>query len=150
MSSAERKHKTKEVKDSKESTEEVDDREEEVDCEEETDDAEEDDAEDEGCAIDLSQNEIYRGICTLLEDEQGNNILEYISLLHTELIGINKSMENLRGIRKDLTRLADVAELLLKGKGTPTQSVPSSGASVVSSATSHHEKSERSKKSTKV
>ena len=139
MSSAEKTHKTKEVKDSRESTEEVE--EEEVD--EEVEETEEEDAEDEGC-IDLSQNEIYRGVCTLLEDEQGNNILEYISLLHTELIGINKSMENLRGIRKDLTRLADVAELFLKGK-----SASSSGASVVSSATSHHEKSERSKKSTK-
>ena len=30
--------------------------------------------------IDLSENEIYRGVCTLLEDEDGNNILEYISL----------------------------------------------------------------------
>ena len=64
--------------------------------------------------IDLSENEIYRGVCTLLEDEDGNNILEYISLLHTELIGINKSLENLRLIRKDITRLADCAELMLK------------------------------------
>lgn len=64
--------------------------------------------------IDLSENEIYRGVCTLLEDEDGNNILEYISLLHTELIGINKSLENLRLIRKDITRLADCAELIVK------------------------------------
>jgi len=153
MSIVEKKHKTKETK---ESTEEDVDREEDVEEEIEDEETEGDDADDaedaeddEGC-IDLSQNEIYRGICTLLEDEQGNNILEYISLLHTELIGINKSMENLRGIRKDLTRLADVAELLLKGKSSGTQSVPSSGASVVSSATSHHEKSERSKKPSKV
>jgi hypothetical protein len=66
--------------------------------------------------IDLSENEIYRGVCTLLEDEDGNNILEYISLLHTELIGINKSLENLRLIRKDITRLADCAELFVKSK----------------------------------
>jgi len=66
--------------------------------------------------IDLSENEIYRGVCTLLEDDEGNNILEYISLLHTELIGINKSLENLKGIRKDMTRLADCAELFLKSK----------------------------------
>jgi hypothetical protein len=71
---------------------------------------------DERVPIDLSENEIYRGVCTLLEDEEGNNILEYISLLHTELIGINKSMENLRLIRKEMTRIADCAELLLKGK----------------------------------
>jgi hypothetical protein len=67
--------------------------------------------------IDLSQNEVYRGVCTLFEDEHGNNILEYISLLHTELIGINKSLENLRTIKKDITRLADCAELYLKTTG---------------------------------
>ena len=66
--------------------------------------------------IDLSENEVYRGVCTLLEDEDGNNIVEYISLLHTELIGINKSLENLRLMRKDLTRLADCAELFFKAK----------------------------------
>lgn len=76
----------------------------------------EDDEDDERVPIDLTENEIYRGVCTLLEDEEGNNILEYISLLHTELIGINKSMENLRLIRKEMTRIADCAELLLKGK----------------------------------
>jgi len=85
--------------------------------EDDEDDEEEDDDEDQeggNMPIDLSQNEIYRGVCTLLEDDDGNNILEYISLLHTELIGINKSMENLRGIRKELTRIADVAELMFK------------------------------------
>jgi hypothetical protein len=71
---------------------------------------------DERVPIDLSENEIYRGVCTLLEDEEGNNILEYISLLHTELIGINKSLENLKGIRKDISRLAVCAELFLKSK----------------------------------
>jgi len=66
--------------------------------------------------IDLSENEIYKGICTLLEDAQGNNILEYISLLHTELIGVNKSLENLKGIRKEITRIADYAELFVKSQ----------------------------------
>lgn len=66
--------------------------------------------------IDLSQNEVYRGVCTLFEDEDGNNILEYISLLHTELIGINKSLEGLRSIKKDISRLADCAELFFKFK----------------------------------
>ena len=66
--------------------------------------------------IDLSENEFYRGICTLFEDDEGNNILEYISLLHTELIGINKSLENLRGMRKDISRIADCAELFFKSQ----------------------------------
>jgi hypothetical protein len=86
--------------------------EEESSVEEEEDEIEEDD---ERVPIDLSKNEVYRGVCTLFEDDDGNNILEYISLLHTELIGINKSLENLRLIRKDITRLADCAELLVKG-----------------------------------
>jgi hypothetical protein len=77
---------------------------------------EDDDQDDQRIPVDLSENEIYRGVCTLLEDDDGNNILEYISLLHTELIGINKSLENLRLIRKDITRLADCAEIFLKGK----------------------------------
>jgi hypothetical protein len=91
--------------------------------EDEEDEDEEEDEEDdeERVPIDLSQNEIYRGVCTLLEDEDGNNILEYISLLHTELIGINKSLENLRLIRKEMTRIADCAELLLKKSGGELQ-----------------------------
>ena len=62
-------------------------------------------------AIDLSENEIYKGICTLFEDENGNNILEYISLLHSELIGHNKTMKS---IKKDLARIADCAEIIAK------------------------------------
>ena len=100
-----------------------------------------------GYAIDLSQNEVYRGICTLFEDEDGNNILEYISLLHTELIGINKSLENLRYIRKDITRLVDCAELFLKGKKSVQES---SVVPVTSTVTStHHDGVERKKKSSK-
>lgn len=79
-------------------------------------DEEQEEDDDERVPIDLSDNEIYRGVCTLLEDDEGNNILEYISLLHTELIGINKSLEHLRGVRKELTRIADCSELLLKAQ----------------------------------
>jgi hypothetical protein len=81
------------------------------------DDGEDDGEEDNENQIDLSKNEVYRGICTLFEDEDGNNILEYISLLHTELIGINKSLENLKLIRKDINRIAEAAEtFFLKDK----------------------------------
>jgi hypothetical protein len=86
-----------------------------TESENENDEVEEED-DDERVPIDLSDNEIYRGVCTLLEDDEGNNILEYISLLHTELIGINKSLEHLRGVRKELTRIADCSELLLKAQ----------------------------------
>jgi len=86
----------------------------------EDDDEEEYDEQDEGdsdsdienkVAIDLSDNDYYKGLCTLLEDEQGNNILEYISLLHSELIGVNK---NLRLVRKEMNRMANCAEIMVK------------------------------------
>lgn len=60
-------------------------------------------------AIDLSENEFYKGMCTLLEDQEGNNILEYISLLHSELIGHNKTM---KAIRKDLSTIAECAKIM--------------------------------------
>lgn len=68
-------------------------------------------------AVDLTQNDFYKGMVSLLEDDEGNNILDYINLLHTELVGINKSLENLRLIRKDIARVADCAELFLKNGG---------------------------------
>lgn len=69
------------------------------------------DSVDQKVAIDLSDNEFYKGLCTLLEDEHGNNILEYISLLHTELIGMNK---NLRTLSKNMSRMANCAEIMAK------------------------------------
>jgi len=60
-------------------------------------------------AIDLSENEFYKGMCTLLEDQEGNNILEYISLLHSELIGHNKTM---KAIKKDLSTIAECAKIM--------------------------------------
>jgi hypothetical protein len=105
---------------SKKRTEETETLNEVEETQQTNDDDEEDDDEnsedDDRIQIDLSQNEFYQGISTLLEDEEGHNILEYISLLHTELIGINKSLENLKLIRKDITRLADCAEIIVKGK----------------------------------
>jgi hypothetical protein len=125
---------------------ESDDEEEEVEVEEVEEecsgDEEENTGEDDDCAIDLSQNEIYRGICTLFEDDEGNNILEYISLLHTELIGINKSMENLKGIRKEISRLADIAELMVKNK---RESSNSSVASVKDKSSSEVSKKSSSR-----
>ena len=138
-STKDRQTRTKEEKETKlekTESEEEEEESEENESEEEEESEEESDDEDR-VPIDLSQNEIYRGVCTLLEDEEGNNILEYISLLHTELIGINKSLENLRLIRKDITRIADCAELIMvKSKKTEvTQEQP-----VTSTQTSHKKK----------
>ena len=94
---------------------EVVEEEQEEEEEEETESSQEDQMDEfndqERIPIDLSENEVYRGICTLFEDEDGNNILEYISLLHSELIGHNKTMKS---IKKDLSRIADCAEIMAK------------------------------------
>ena len=66
--------------------------------------------------IDLSDNEIYKGMYSFFEDEEGHNILDYISLLHTELIGMNKTLLNVKLIRKDMTRIADAVEALVSLK----------------------------------
>lgn len=71
---------------------------------------EEDDSEYE---IDVSENEIYKGIYSFFEDDEGHNILDYISLLHTELIGIGKTLTNVKVMRKDMTRIADCLEKLV-------------------------------------
>ena len=112
------------------------------DGEEEASDGEEEASDDDQdrIPIDLSQNEVYRGVCTLFEDDEGNNILEYISLLHTELIGINKSLENLKNIRKDITRLADCAEFYVKSTMSaeePKHSSSKSSTSKQSSSKKH-------------
>jgi hypothetical protein len=67
--------------------------------------------------IDLSDNKIYQGMCTLFEDEDGNNILEYIGLLHTELININKNMEYVKSIKDDIHRIANSVESYVKHQG---------------------------------
>ena len=68
--------------------------------------------------IDLSDNEIYKALYSFFEDEEGHNILDYISLLHTELIGIGKTLTNVKVIRKDMTRIADSLEKLITLKET--------------------------------
>lgn len=127
--------------------EDEEDEEDDGEEEDEEDDDELEGAEDGKFPIDLSENEVYRGICTLLEDEDGNNILEYISLLHTELIGINKSLENLKSIRKDISRVADCAEAFFKAKKSEAAVVSVAAAPPASSKAAHVEETPRKKKS---
>lgn len=56
--------------------------------------------------IDLTDNEYYKGMCTLLEDENGNNILRYIDLLceHTKEIADN--VKSLESMKQDIHRIA--------------------------------------------
>lgn len=99
------------VEHSVEQSDEQSEDDEEEDSDEEQEGGDSDSDIDNKVAIDLSDNDYYKGLCTLLEDEHGNNILEYISLLHTELIGVNK---NLRLVRKEMSRMANCAEIMVK------------------------------------
>jgi len=104
--------KKKEMEDSLEKEEIVNnelEQEEEEESEEEEDDddsSEEEEDDDSQLHIDINQNKIYQGLCTLFEDEEGNNILQYINLLHTELIDINSSLKNLSSMSNSLEIIA--------------------------------------------
>jgi len=78
-----------------------------------SDESEEEEEDDSEYEIDVSENEIYKGIYSFFEDDEGHNILDYISLLHTELIGIGKTLTNVKVMRKDMTRIADSLEKLV-------------------------------------
>ncbi len=79
------------------------------------DDEEEDEDEEDASEvnIDLSDNDFYKGMCTLLEDDNGNNIVRYIDLLceHTKEIGDN--VKHLEGMRQDIHRIAKCFEKLV-------------------------------------
>ncbi len=116
----EKKHRRREPSESDESSHQPTVEEEEtIEGEEDEEDGSsydsEDYSEDQGSStsrldVDLSNNEFYQGLCTLLEDEQGNNILQYISLLHTELIGINQSLMHLEKIGSSLSKISKAVE----------------------------------------
>ncbi len=78
--------------------------------EDEEDDEEEDEEDASEVNIDLSDNDFYKGMCTLLEDDNGNNIVRYIDLLceHTKEIGDN--VKHLEGMRQDIHRIAKCFE----------------------------------------
>lgn len=67
--------------------------------------------------INLTDNKIYQALCTLFEDEDGNNILDYVSMLHTELITIGKNLESVKPIQSDIHRIAVALETLVKAQG---------------------------------
>jgi hypothetical protein len=81
--------------------------------EEEEEDDEEDEEDGSEVNIDLSDNDFYKGMCTLLEDDNGNNIVKYIDLLceHTKEIGDN--VKHLEGMRQDIHRIAKSFEKLV-------------------------------------
>jgi hypothetical protein len=93
--------------------------------------------------IDLTENNIYQGICTLFEDEEGNNILQYIGLIHTELIAMRHSLESVKDMKDDIHRIANAIETLVKAqvKSSSSSHKKSSTSDDVSVASSRREKS---------
>lgn len=76
---------------------------------------EEEDDEEEGSEvnIDLSDNEFYKGMCTLLEDDNGNNIVRYIDLLCEHTKEISDSVKHIESMRNDIHRIAKSFEKLV-------------------------------------
>ena len=74
-----------------------------------------DEGEDEGSEvnIDLSNNEFYKGMCTLLEDENGNNIVQYIDLLCDNTAVISENTKHLEHIKNDIHRIAKCFERMV-------------------------------------
>lgn len=73
---------------------------------EETEETEETDEDGSEVNIDLSENDFYKGMCTLLEDENGNNIIKYIELLCDQTKEVADNVKHLEGIRVDIHRIA--------------------------------------------
>ena len=73
---------------------------------EETEDTEETDEDGSEVNIDLSENDFYKGMCTLLEDENGNNIIKYIELLCDQTKEVADNVKHLESIRVDIHRIA--------------------------------------------
>ena len=93
--------------------------------------------------IDLTENNIYQGICTLFEDEEGNNILQYIGLIHTELIAMRHSLESVKDMKDDIHRIANAIETLVKAqvKSSSSSHKKASTSDDVSVASSRRDKS---------
>ncbi len=63
--------------------------------------------------IDLSNNDVYKGMCTLLEDDNGNNIVQYIDLLCDNTASIAESAKHIEQIRNDIHRIAKTFERMV-------------------------------------
>lgn len=60
--------------------------------------------------IDLTNNDIYKALCTLFEDQDGNNILDYMNIIKDDVHELVKGVKCLVSIKKDITRIADSIE----------------------------------------
>lgn len=118
-------------------------------------DDEDDESDGEEVNIDLSNNEFYKGMCTLLEDENGNNIVQYVDLLCDETKEIADSVKNLEHIRRDIHSIAKNFERFIE---LQEQIVRAQFGNVVSpppipqkssSSSSHHHSDDATHKSSK-
>ena len=73
----------------------------------EDDDDEDDDDQNSDINIDLTNNDIYKALCTLLEDQDGNNILDYLNIIKDDIHELTKGVKS---YKKDIVRIADSLE----------------------------------------
>ncbi len=95
--------------------------------------------------IDLSNNEYYKGMCTLLEDENGNNIVQYVDLLCDETKEIADHVKNLEHIRRDIHSIAknferfiELQEQFMKAQFGASVLPPAVPQTQKSNSSSHH------------
>lgn len=105
-----------------------DDPEEEDDDTIDTEDDEEDDDDDQNSDIniDLTNNDIYKALCTLLEDQDGNNILDYLNIIKDDIHELTKGVKS---YKKDIGRIADSLEKGVTLMAAYIQTVKHSGES---------------------
>ena len=92
------------------------------------DDDEEDDDDDQNSDIniDLTNNDIYKALCTLLEDQDGNNILDYLNIIKDDIHELTKGVKS---YKKDIGRIADSLEKGVSLMAAYIQTVKHSGES---------------------
>ena len=105
-------------------SEESDDPDDVIDTDDEEEEEEDDEEDDESdINIDLTNNDIYKALCTLLEDQDGNNILDYLNIIKDDIHELTKGVKS---YKKDIGRIADSLERGVTMMGTYIQLVKKS------------------------
>jgi hypothetical protein len=111
--------------------------------------------------IDLSNNEFYKGMCTLLEDDNGNNIVQYVDLLCDHSAALVENTKHIEQMRNDIHRIAKCFERMVslqehmmglspqKGAGAAAASSTTDEATVKSSKKERDEATVKSSKTHK-
>ncbi len=86
--------------------------------------------------IDLSNNEFYKGMCTLLEDDNGNNIVQYVDLLCDHSAALVENTKHIEQMRNDIHRIAKCFERMVSLQEHMMGLSPQKGAGAAAAAAS--------------